>query len=406
MKRAARPFFDAPQTSFTDPSFGMSMAPAFFIGLMSGTSLDGVDGVMAHIDSSGRLQVTAHAFVPFASPFRHELLQLNQSGPDELHRAALAGNSVARHYAQVVQNLLHTTNLRPEQVTAIGAHGQTVRHRPLEFDGDAPSQQPAVGYTLQLINPALLAELTGIDVVADFRSRDLAAGGQGAPLVPAFHQGVFGVPGACIAILNIGGISNLSVLNADGHVQGWDCGPGNALMDFWCARHTGQAFDRDGAWAATGQINASLLARLMADEFLKRKPPKSTGRDLFNPDWLARHMAALPGADGFAPQDVQATLAELTACSCANDVLRHAGQATTLVVCGGGALNTHLMHRMASHLPGVHVVGSGERGLPPLQVEAAAFAWLAFKNVRRETASLTSVTGARGARVLGALYPR
>ena len=406
MKRAARPFFDAPPTSFTDPSFGMSMAPAFFIGLMSGTSLDGVDGVMAQIDNSGRLQVTAHAFVPFASPFRYELLQLNQSGADELHRAALAGNSVARHYAQVVQDLLQTTALSPEQVTAIGAHGQTVRHRPLEFDGDAPSQQPAVGYTLQLINPALLAELTGIDVVADFRSRDLAAGGQGAPLVPAFHQGVFGVTGSCVAVLNIGGISNLSVLHADGHVQGWDCGPGNALMDFWCNRHTGQAFDRAGAWAASGLINAHLLSELMSEEFLQREPPKSTGRDLFNPDWLARHIESIAGADGWAPQDVQATLTELTARSCANDVLRHAGQADTLVVCGGGALNTHLMHRLASHLPGVHVVSSADRGLPPLQVEAAAFAWLAFKNVRRETASLTSVTGARGARVLGALYPR
>lgn len=406
MKRAARPFFDAPPNSLTDPSFGTSMAPAYFIGLMSGTSLDGVDGIMARIDSAGRLQVKAHAFVPFAPPFRDELLQLNQSGADELHRAALAGNAVARHYAQVVQDLLHSTSLSPEQVTAIGAHGQTVRHRPLEFDGDAQWQQPAVGYTLQLINPALLAELTGIDVVADFRSRDLAAGGQGAPLVPAFHQGVFGVTGACVAVLNIGGISNISVLHGDGHVQGWDCGPGNALMDFWCTRHTGQAFDRNGAWAATGQIHVQLLSRWMSEPYLQREPPKSTGRDLFNPDWLTRHMASLSEADGLAPQDVQATLTELTACSCANDVLRHAALADTLVVCGGGALNTHLMQRLAFHLPGVKVVSSAEHGLPPLQVEAAAFAWLAFKNLRRETASLTSVTGARGARVLGALYPR
>ena len=382
------------------------MAPAFFIGLMSGTSLDGVDGVMAQIDKSGRLQVTQHAFVPFEAPFRAELLQLNQSGPDELHRSALAGNAIARHYAQVVEDLLRATGMKPEQVMAIGAHGQTVRHRPLEFDGDAVRHQPAVGYTLQLINPALLAELTGIDVVADFRSRDLAAGGQGAPLVPAFHQGVFGQSAACVAVLNIGGISNLSVLHADGQVQGWDCGPGNALMDYWCARYTGQAFDREGAWAAQGQVNQALLKQLMTEEFLQRLPPKSTGRDLFNPAWLEQNMGALSVSHEWAPQDVQATLTEFTALTCAADVKQHAADAKSLVVCGGGGLNTHLMGRLARHLSGIQVVSSAERGLPPLQVEAAAFAWLAFKNIHRETASLKSVTGARGARVLGAIYPR
>lgn len=382
------------------------MAPAFFIGLMSGTSLDGVDGVMARIDSAGRLNVTAHAFVPFQMPFRAELLLLNESGADELHRGALAGNAVARHYAHVVHDLLRATGMTAGQVTAIGAHGQTVRHRPLEFDADAQRAQAAVGYTLQLINPALLAELTGIDVVADFRSRDLAAGGQGAPLVPAFHQGVFGENGATVAVLNIGGISNLSVLHPDGVVQGWDCGPGNALMDHWCAQHTGQTFDHEGAWAAQGQVNRALLAQMMSEAFLQRLPPKSTGRDLFNPAWLARHLEAMPADEKSRPEDIQATLAEFTALTCTADVLRHAGRARSLVVCGGGALNSHLMQRLAAHLPQVQVINSAEKGLPPLQVEAAAFAWLAYKNLRRETASLTSVTGARGARVLGALYPR
>lgn len=382
------------------------MAPVFFIGLMSGTSLDGVDGVVAHIDNNGQLRVTAHAFLAFQTPLRDELLQLNQSGHDELHRSALAGNAIARLYAQVVQDLLQTTGLAPDNVVAIGAHGQTVRHRPLEFDGDADGLYPAVGYTQQLINPALLAELTGIDVVADFRSRDLAAGGQGAPLVPAFHHGVFGQRGACVAVLNIGGIANLSVLNADGSVQGWDCGPGNALMDFWCSRHTGQAFDLDGAWAAQGHIHQTLLTRLMTEEFLQRLPPKSTGRDLFNPSWLAHHMDSLADSGAYVPQDVQATLTEFTALTCAADVKRHAADAKSLVVCGGGALNTHLMARLAHHVPGVQVVSSADRGLPPMQVEAAAFAWLAFKNIHRETASLQSVTGARGARVLGAVYPR
>jgi len=377
----------------------MSSRP--FIGLMSGTSLDGVDGVLAHIAPQGQMQVVAHAFTPFDAPFREALLALNISGPDELHRGALAANAIARHYARVVHDLLGQTGQEAVNIDAIGAHGQTVRHRPLEFDGDG--QHPAVGYTIQLINAALLAELTGIDVVADFRNRDLAAGGQGAPLVPAFHQGVFGQAGTCVATMNIGGISNISVLHADDAVQGWDCGPGNALMDFWCQTHTGQPFDKDGAWAASGQVHAELLARLLGEDFLSRTPPKSTGRDLFNPAWLARHVDAFTG---LAAVDVQATLTEFTAQACALDVQRFAAEARRLIVCGGGALNGHLMRRLSELLPGVAVVSSDTQGLPPLQVEAAAFAWLAFKTLRRETASLKSVTGARGARVLGAIYPR
>jgi anhydro-N-acetylmuramic acid kinase len=368
---------------------------------MSGTSLDGVDGVLAHIAPQGQMQVVAHAFTPFDAPFREALLALNISGPDELHRGALAANAIARHYARVVHDLLGQTGQEAVNIDAIGAHGQTVRHRPLEFDGDG--QHPAVGYTIQLINAALLAELTGIDVVADFRNRDLAAGGQGAPLVPAFHQGVFGQAGTCVTTMNIGGISNISVLHADGAVQGWDCGPGNALMDFWCQTHTGQPFDKDGAWAASGQVHAELLARLLDEDFLSRTPPKSTGRDLFNPAWLARHVDAFTG---LAAVDVQATLTEFTAQACALDVQRFAAEARRLIVCGGGALNGHLMRRLSELLPGVAVVSSDTQGLPPLQVEAAAFAWLAFKTLRRETASLKSVTGARGARVLGAIYPR
>ena len=379
------------------------MSTSHFIGLMSGTSLDGVDGVLARLDSAGQLEVLAHDFVPFDASFRSELLALNQSGPNELHRSALAGNAIARHYADVVAALLHQTELQPSQVSAIGAHGQTVRHRPLEFDADPARHQPAVGYTLQLINPALLAELTGIDVVADFRSRDLAAGGQGAPLVPAFHQGVFAQPGRCVAVLNIGGIANLSLLKADGSVLGWDCGPGNALMDFWCARHIGQAFDRDGAWAATGQLHPELLFNLASDPFLHKPPPKSTGRDLFNPAWLQQHLALF---EDLKPADVQATLCTYTAYASSQDLLRYAPEASQLVVCGGGALNGELMRQMAAHLPGLPVLNSEALGLPPLQVEAAAFAWLAFKTVRRETSSLPNVTGAQGARVFGATYPR
>jgi anhydro-N-acetylmuramic acid kinase len=365
----------------------------YYIGLMSGTSLDGVDGVLADFAGT-RLQVLRHETAPFPAPLRAELLALNTPGDNELHRAALAANSLARVYASVVDALLSSSGVSARQIRAIGAHGQTVRHRPQAFDG--------TGYTLQLNNPALLAELCGIAVVADFRSRDVAAGGQGAPLVPAFHQGAFGRPSESVAVLNIGGISNLSVLGADGSVTGFDCGPGNALMDHWCHLHTGQPFDAQGAWAACGKVAPNLLAALLAEPFLRESPPKSTGRDLFNPTWLSTHLSAVPTV---APADVQATLTEFTARACAEHVLRHGAGSQVLVVCGGGALNEELMHRLQAQLPGMQVNASGLHGLPPLQVEAAAFAWLARQAVLNKTGSLKSVTGAQGARVLGAVYP-
>ena len=373
---------------------------------MSGTSLDGIDGVLLRFDTDDHhrsLHVEQHAFCPFDDLFRHQLMALNTPGDNELHSAALAGNRLARLYNQVCMQLLRQAQCSASDIVAIGAHGQTVRHRPLEFDADPDNGHPAVGYTLQLNNPALLAELSGIDVVADFRTRDLAAGGQGAPLVPAFHQEIFAASGRTVAVLNIGGISNISVLKAHGGVTGFDCGPGNALMDFWCQQHTGQAFDRDGAWAATGKVNDALLDSLLREPFLQAAPPKSTGRDLFNPTWLAGHLTAHLQS---SPADVQATLCDYTARACANDLQRLATDAQQLIVCGGGALNLFLMQRLAALLPKVSVQTSDLHGLPPLQVEAAAFAWLAFKAVHRETASLKSVTGAQDARVLGAIYPR
>lgn len=366
-----------------------------YIGLMSGTSLDGVDGVI--YDFSGELlqttaKVTAFSSAPFPAELRTELLALNTAGDNELHRAALAANALTRIYAQVVSQLLAQTNLKTSDICAIGAHGQTVRHRPGEFDG--------TGYTLQLNSPALLAELTGIDVVADFRSRDVAAGGQGAPLVPAFHQDVFAGDNAGVAVLNIGGISNLSVLGET--LLGFDCGPGNALMDYWCQKHTGQMFDIGGQWAASGHIYAPLLSRLMAEPFLSKVPPKSTGRDLFNAAWLAQFLQHFPDV---SPVDVQATLTEFTASSCADALNRYSNNSKLLIVCGGGALNGYLMQRLQTAMPSVLVESSHAHGLPPLQVEAAAFAWLARKTVRRETASLKSVTGAQDSRILGAIYP-
>jgi len=363
-----------------------------FIGLMSGTSLDGADGVL--VDYSRQPpRVLAHAYIAFTAPLIAEFLALNRSGADELHRGALAANALAHVYAGVVHQLLMAAEVSASSIAATGAHGQTVRHRPQEFDG--------TGYTVQLNNPALLAELTGIDVVADFRSRDLAAGGQGAPLVPAFHQATFGRSGETIAVLNIGGISNLTVLGDDA-ILGFDCGPGNALMDGWCRAHTGKAFDAEGAWAASGRIHTGLLARMLEDPYFTKAPPKSTGRDLFNTEWLS---AQLTNFSGVPPVDVQATLAELTAGSCADCVRRYGRGSGSLLVCGGGALNAHLMLRLQAHLPSCRVMSTMEEGLPPMQVEAAAFAWLARQTVLRKTASLKSVTGAKGARVLGAIYP-
>lgn len=366
---------------------------ALYIGLMSGTSLDGVDGVLADFSAPAPV-VLAHAWQAFSPALRSRLTQLNHSGPDELHQAALAANALARAYAAVAQAVLAQAGCNPADVRAIGAHGQTVRHQPQRFD--------ATGYTLQINNPALLAELTRMDVVADFRSRDVAAGGQGAPLAPFLHQALLARPGQTVGVLNLGGIANLTVLHADGSMQGFDCGPANALMDGWCARHTGTEFDRDGAWAAQGQVDARLLAALLAEPFFALPPPKSTGRDLFNAAWLD---GVLVNFAALSPANVQATLAELTAQGCAQALSRHTPTASELVVCGGGALNRHLMRRLAALLPGVAVVASDVHGLPVMQVEALAFAWLARKTLAREPLDLTNTTGAQGARVLGAVYP-
>lgn len=365
-----------------------------YIGLMSGTSLDGVDAVLADFGGS-HPRVIGHSSAALPPALKTELLALNAPTDNELHRAALAANALVRVYAEQVQSVLRQCRLSTSAIRAVGAHGQTVRHRPQEFDG--------TGYTLQLNNPALLAELCSIDVVADFRSRDVAAGGQGAPLVPPFHQAFFGRTDQVVAVLNIGGISNLTVLDpAATDLCGFDCGPGNALMDAWCLTHTGQPYDDGGRWAAQGQIHGALLKRLLDEPFFAKTPPKSTGRDLFNMPWLK---AALAQTGPLASADVQTTLTELTAQVCATSVQQTSAHCKTLIVCGGGALNTHLMERLQKALPTCQVVSSAEFGLPPLQVEACAFAWLARQMITGKTGSVQSVTGARGARILGAIYP-
>lgn len=375
--------------------------PQLFIGLMSGTSLDGADGVLAEFGAedgtcgAGGLQVLSDAHVPMPPNLRAELLALNSAGDNELHRAALAANRLIDElYVPVVRQLLLSAKVAPQQICAIGAHGQTVRHQPQQYGG--------VGYTIQLNAPALLAERTGIAVVADFRSRDVAAGGQGAPLVPAFHAEFFGRAGHTISVLNLGGMSNLTVLHADGTVLGFDCGPANVLLDAWCMQHTGKAFDAGGMWAAGGQINEALLAQMCAEPYFALPPPKSTGRDLFNTQWLARQLDLCNQSLG--AQDIQATLLALTVQTCAQAVRQFAPLSQFLVVCGGGALNDALMHQLRHALPETVVEPSNSFGLPALNVEATAFAWLAKQCVQGIPANLPLVTGARGRRILGAFY--
>lgn len=370
------------------------MSRQLYIGLMSGTSMDGVDGVVIDLGADAHMRVIVHRHRPYDDALRAELLRLNQSGDNELHRCALAGNAVARAYAEVVAALLSASGLTPSAIRAIGAHGQTVRHRPLEFDG--------VGYTAQLLNPSLLAERTGIAVACDFRSRDLAAGGQGAPLVPAFHHAAFGRPDRDLAVLNLGGIANITLLPSDGAVSGHDCGPGNVLLDLWCERHTGHAFDADGAWGRSGQLCEPLLRAWMDDEFVQRRPPKSTGRDRFHAAWLD---ACLAASSPISPADVQCTLTHFTARAAMQSIQRDLPHCEQLLVCGGGALNRFLMECLQAERPKLSVLRVDDvTALDPMHVEAAAFAWLAQARIDGKPGNLPAVTGAKDWRVLGGVY--
>jgi anhydro-N-acetylmuramic acid kinase len=366
---------------------------------MSGTSLDGVDGVLASFpaeSNSGRVEALATAYVPFPDALQADLLALQTTGHDEIHRESLAATVLAQHYAQCVAQLLAQTGTAPGNVRAIGVHGQTIRHR------------PEMGYSRQTNNPALLAELIDIDVIADFRSRDVAAGGQGAPLVPAFHHAAFSSQQEARVVVNIGGISNITVLGNEknGCVTGFDTGPGNVLMDAWTTRHLHKKYDANGAWAASGTIIPALLDTLRKEPFFALAPPKSTGRDLFHAAWLDHKLAMFPDAK---PVDVQATLAAFTATTLADAITDYAFGAIAIYVCGGGAYNSHLMHKLQQALTErrqmAAVKSTAALGILPNQVEALAFAWLAHRFCERQPGNLPAVTGAAGSRILGALYP-
>ncbi len=365
----------------------MTIPSTLYIGLMSGTSMDGVDGMLADFAGNAIVSLAA-AFVPFPPALRAALMGLQSWGENEIEREAIAANDLAACYAECVEALLPAA---PGPIRAIAVHGQTIRHR------------PDLGFTRQTNNPALLAELTGIDVIADFRSRDIAARGQGAPLVPAFHMAQFGQPGRTRAVVNIGGIANISVLHADGRVGGFDTGPGNVLMDGWIARHLGRDYDADGAWAASGTLNHGLLEALLDEPYFTMPAPKSTGRDLFHMDWLDLR---LKGSPALPPADVQATLTELTALTIARAIHAEAAQVDAVYVCGGGAYNGTLLRALAAALGGKTIVEStAVLGVAPNRVEALAFAWLGYRFNLREAGNLPAVTGAQGPRVLGALYP-
>lgn len=376
----------------------MKLESPYFIGIMSGTSTDGVDASLISIDSQSK-QPTLIGSSSLEIPLnlREDILRLNHSGPDELRLAADVSLELAKLYSAVTQNLLIEQHVLADEINALGIHGQTVRHRPER------------GYSIQLNAPALVAELTGIDVISDFRSRDIAAGGQGAPLIPAFHQAVFRDEQKSRALLNIGGIANLSLLQAQQPTIGFDCGPGNMLLDYWCGQHLGQKFDKDGAWAATGQSDPELLQHLIDSEpWLQQTPPKSTGRDLFNGAWLEKKLAEYfeqhPDIQRYKTEDIQATLNSLTV-ACIRDSLElHAPNNEELIVFGGGAANPLIMQQLSEALD-YPVLRSDALGIPAQAMESMAFAWLAWAFRERLAVCTPEMTGARHASVAGSLHP-
>lgn len=361
-----------------------------FIGLMSGTSMDAIDAALVRF-KAGAPQLIAHHSQPLPAEIRPAIMRL---ATGQLVTAAAIGaldTQLGECFANAALALLQHAKITPDAVTAIGSHGQTLFH--------SPNTTPA--FSWQIGDPNIIAERTGITTVADFRRRDIAAGGQGAPLVPAFHQAVFGKSGCARAVVNIGGIANVTLLAGDANpTRGFDTGPGNCLLDAWCERHLGQNFDRDGAWGAGGKVNETLLQRLLADPYFSAAPPKSSGREYFNLDWLARQQL-----DDTA-QNIQATLCALTAESISAAIKHQAPATQEVYVCGGGARNGALMQQLAARLgKNIRLDTTLALGVDPGWVEAMAFAWLAKQTIEHRPGNLPGVTGARRPVILGAIYP-
>ena len=367
-----------------------------YVGLMSGTSVDGIDCVVARFPKQQPPELIHCLELAIPDAITNQAQALSHPGDDEINRLGQLDRDIGLLFADAVNTLLQQANLTPQQVRAIGSHGQTVRHHPPSAIG-----KHAACFTLQVGDPNIIAEETGITTIADFRRRDMAAGGEGAPLAPAFHAAVFGSPNKTRGIINIGGIANLSVLHGNKLVAGFDTGPGNTLMDLWITRHLGERYDRNGNWAAQGSIDTAVLQQLLAEPYFQRQAPKSTGKELFNLPWLERQ---LPTHVTLRPEDVQATVLELTAISVANAI--HSGELPIeeAFICGGGTHNTALMSRLEALLPGISIGNTSQLGIDPDWVEATAFAWLAAQTVNQQPGNAPSVTGACGERILGAIY--
>ncbi len=366
----------------------------YFIGLMSGTSMDAVDAALVQFSNTPTPKLTAQHTLSIPTELREELLAIAQPGVNELDRMMRLDATLARLFAQAVIELLVHTDLAPSQIQAIGSHGQTIRHAPV-------SPEP---YTVQIANPSLIAELTGITTVADFRRRDMAAGGQGAPLAPAFHAAFFRTTVETRVVLNIGGIANITLLpkNPATPVSGFDTGPGNMLLDAWIRQQRGISLDQNGEWAAGGCPVPELLAAGLADPYFQKPPPKSTGREHFNLDWLNTKLAMLPAID---PRNVQTMLLELTAASIAIAIRQYAPATQRVLVCGGGVHNRTLLERLQAQLIDIPVESTAAYGIDPDFLEAIGFAWLAKRTLEHLPGNLPEVTGARGLRILGGIYP-
>ncbi len=379
------------------------MSDALYIGLMSGTSVDAVDSAIVSCNAGG-INLLAAREHPIPPALKTQIAAISHPGDNEIDRMGALDRLLGELFADAVRALLEETGHPASAITAIGSHGQTIRHRP-------PSAQPATppdvtvnrSFTLQIGDPSTIAQRTGITTVADFRRRDMCLNGEGAPLAPAFHAACFASPGLGRAIINIGGISNVTLLHRDGSVQGFDTGPGNTLLDHWITEHRGLPFDRDGAWAAEGEVDQALLEALLSHTFLHQSGPRSTGKEAFNMSWLKQQLASLPQAP--EPQQVQATLAEFTAECITRGIQACGAEVDEIYVCGGGAHNTDLMRRLYQQLQPATLDSTAALGLDPDWVEAVAFAWLAYRTLAGLPGNLPAVTGAAEAVVLGGIYP-
>ena len=366
----------------------------YYVGLMSGTSLDAIDAVLLRIENNGGIEVVSLINTPFPEHISGQLRNLIAGKTESLQELCSLHTELGEIYAAITLELISKSGYKPIDINAIGCHGQTVLHQP---EGKHP-------YSLQIGNPSVIAEVSGITTVADFRARDIAAGGQGAPLVPAFHRAVFSAPDKQRVIVNIGGIANITLLprtNSKNIVTGYDTGPGNCLLDSWSLSCRGLAFDESGSWAASGKVDRKLLDALLSDNYFSKSPPKSTGTDHFNVEWIE---SIYPSVTELKAEDVQATLAELTAHSIALPIIREGFDSNEIYLCGGGVHNKDLTQRIQRHLSAASIFSTEKLGLDPDFVEATAFAWLAWRTMEKKAGNLPAVTGARHPVILGGIF--